>query len=114
MPYVVKDDEVAMILRPASFDENGEWTGELETGLACGAMNKTDVETMSYLVHLATLMGTFLSMAQDDEGLYEAVADRRDYLVSLERQDKPLYEKVEGTDGKVLRLTRWTKTEGNA
>ena len=114
MPYIVQDDEVAVLLRPASFDEKGEWTGELETGLACGAMNKTDVETMSYLVHLATLMGTFLSMAQDDEGLYEAVADRRDYLVSLERQDKPLYEKVEGTDGKVLRLTRWTKTEGNA
>jgi DNA-directed RNA polymerase subunit H (RpoH/RPB5) len=53
-------------------------------------------------------------MAQDDEGLYEAVADRRDYLVSLEKQNEPLYEKVEGTNGKVVRLTRWTKTEGNA
>ena len=114
MPYIVQDDEVAVLLRPASFDEKGDWTGELETGLACGAMVKTNVETMSYLVHLATLMGTFLEMIQDDEGLYEAVADRRDYLVSLEKQDKPLYEKVEGTDGKVLRLTRWTKTEGNA
>ena len=114
MPYIVQDDEVAVLLRPASFDEKGNWTGELETGLACGAMSQTDMETMSYLVHLATLMGTFLAMAQDDEGLYEAVADRRDYLVSLDRLDKPLYEKVEGTDGKVLRLTWWTKTEGNA
>ena len=114
MPYIVQDDEVAVLLRPASFNAKGEWTGELETGLVCGAMVKTDVETVSYLVHLATLMGTFLEMIQEDEGLYETVADRRDYLVSLDKQEKPLYEEVEGTDGKVLKLTRWTKTEGNA
>jgi len=114
MPYEIKDDEVAILLRPASFDEKGEWTGELETGLACGAMKKTGIETMSHLVHLATLMGTFLEMAQEDEVLYESVADRRDYLISLDKQEKPLYETVEGTNGKVVRLTKWTKTEGNA
>ena len=114
MPYTVKDDEVAILLKPASFDVDGEWTGELETGLACGAMVQTNVETMAYLVHLATLMGTFLAMAQEDEDLYEAVAERRDYIVNLDKQKESVYEKVEGTDGKVLRLTRWTKTEGNA
>jgi len=114
MPYTVKDDEVAILLRPASFDTDGEWTGELETGLACGAMVQTDMETMGYLVHLATLMGTFLAMAQDDENLYEAVAERRDYMISLDKQNESMYERVEGTDGKVLKLTKWTKTEGNA
>ena len=75
MPYIVQDDEVAVLLRPASFNAKGEWTGELETGLVCGAMVKTDVEAVSYLVHLATLMGTFLEMIQEDEGLYETEYD---------------------------------------
>ena len=29
-------------------------------------------------------------------------------------EEEPLYERVEGTEGKVLKLTRFTKTQGNA
>ena len=93
MSYEVNDDEVAIILRPVDADENGDWTGELSTGLVVGKSNKFKIEVLSYLVHLATLMGTFLELSQEDEDLYN---------------------EVEGTEGKVLKLTKYTKTFGNA
>ena len=59
-------------------------------------------------------MGAFLELAQYDQDLYNLVEERRNELVGYEEEDLPLYEKVEGTDGKVLKLTRFTKTQGSA
>ena len=69
MKRYIQDDEVALILSPTSFDENG-WTGDLSTGLLVGEPKLMAIEELGYLVHLATLMGAFLKMAQDDEDLY--------------------------------------------
>jgi hypothetical protein len=50
--------------------------------------------------------------------LYNMVEEHRNELIGLkdeeEEEDQPMYEKVEGTDGKILKLTRFTKTQGNA
>ena len=112
--YVIGKDEVALVLKPCSFDGKGNWTGELNTGLVVGELNLLSPEDTSYLVHLATMMGAFLELAQYDQDLYNLVEERRNELVGYEEEDLPLYEKVEGTDGKVLKLTRFTKTQGNA
>ena len=112
--YVIGKDEVALVLKPCSFDGKGNWTGELNTGLVVGELNLLNPEDTSYLVHLATMMGAFLELAQYDQDLYNLVEERRNELVGYEEEDLPLYEKVEGTDGKVLKLTRFTKTQGNA
>ena len=112
--YVIGKDEVALILKPCSFDGKGNWTGELNTGLVVGELNLLNPEDTSYLVHLATMMGAFLELAQYDQDLYNLVEERRNELVGYEEEDLPLYEKVEGTDGKVLKLTRYTKTQGSA
>jgi|TARA_B100000073_G_scaffold314540_1_gene289767 hypothetical protein len=112
--YVIGKDEVALVLKPCSFDGKGNWTGELNTGLVVGELNLLNPEDTSYLVHLATMMGAFLELAQYDQDLYNLVEERRNELVGYEEEDLPLYEKVEGTDGKVLKLTRYTKTQGSA
>ena len=112
--YVIGKDEVALVLKSCSFDGKGNWTGELNTGLVVGELNLLNPEDTSYLVHLATMMGAFLELAQYDQDLYNLVEERRNELVGYEEEDLPLYEKVEGTDGKVLKLTRYTKTQGNA
>jgi hypothetical protein len=112
--YVIGKDEVALVLKPCSFDGKGNWTGELNTGLVVGELNLLNPEDTSYLVHLATMMGAFLELAQYDQDLYNLVEERRNELVGYEEEDLPLYEKVEGTDGKVLKLTRFTKTQGSA
>tara|TARA_R100000995_G_scaffold839_2_gene580 strand:+ start:151 stop:504 length:354 start_codon:yes stop_codon:yes gene_type:complete len=117
MKYEIGDDEVALVLKPCSFDKGGKWTGEMNTGLVVGQIKLLTSEDVSYVVHLATLMGAFLELAQHDDELYNAVEEHRNDLIGLEHQlqkERPLYEKVEGTDGKVLKLTRFTKTQGNA
>jgi hypothetical protein len=112
--YVIGKDEVALVLKPCSFDGKGNWTGELNTRLVVGELSLLNPEDTSYLVHLATMMGAFLELAQYDQDLYNLVEERRNELVGYEEEDLPLYEKVEGTEGKVLKLTRFTKTQGNA
>ena len=118
MRYRIGDDEVALVLKPCSFDRHGRWTGEMNTGLVVGQPKMLNVEEVAYVVHLATLMGAFLELAQHDDELYNAVEEHRNDLIGLEhnlqQEESPLYEKVEGTDGKVLKLTRFTKTQGNA
>ena len=113
--YKIGADEVSLVLKPCSFDGKGKWTGELNTGLVVGEQNLLSPEDVSYLVHLATLMGAFLELAQRDEDLYAMVEEHRNELVGYDDgEEEPLYEKVEGTEGKVLKLTRFTKTQGNA
>ena len=113
MTRTIEEDEVALILSPVEFDKKGDWTGELATGLIVGENNKMCVEDLAYLIHLATLMGAFLQMAQDDEDLYREVEDYRNEVMGLDNDVKEMYE-VEGTDGKVVKLNRFTKTLGNA
>ena len=108
MKYVIGDDEVALVLKPCSFDN---------TGLVVGEPKLLDTEDTAYVMHLATLMGAFLELAQHDDMLYNMVEEHRNELIGLkdeEEEDQPMYEKVEGTDGKILKLTRFTKTQGNA
>jgi len=59
-------------------------------------------------------MGTFLEMTQEDEDLYNEVEERRNENLAIDKREQKVYEEVEGTDGKVLRLTKYTKTFGNA
>ena len=114
MSYTVNDDEVAIILRPIEKDKNGDWTGELSTGLVVGDSNHFKIEVMAYVVHLATLMGTFLEMTQEDDALYNEVEERRNENLAIDKRKEKVYEEVEGTEGKVLKLTKYTKTFGNA
>ena len=55
MKRYIQDDEVALILSPTSFDENG-WTGDLSTGLLVGEPKLMAIEELGYLVHLATCL----------------------------------------------------------
>ncbi len=113
MKRYIEEDEVALIMKPASFDEQG-WTGELSTGLLVGELKNLHMEDAAYLVHLATLMGAFLHKAQLDDDLYEEVESYRNDQMGVDNPLEKRYEEVEGTDGKVLKLTRFTKTLGSA
>ena len=93
MSYTLKDDEVAILLRTVEFDEYGEWSGELSTALSVGPTKRSNEETIAYLVHLATLMGTFLEMAQTDEDLYDLVEEKRNELM------EPITLKVKAENG---------------
>ena len=112
MSYTLSDDEMALIVRPVM--QGDEWTGHIETGIAASSESTIERSTQSTMVHYITLMAAFLSWANDNpKALDEVIAYRDDLLEEVDGwtlDDEP--DPPEGNN--VIRLNRWTKTEGNA
>lgn len=112
MSYTLSDDEMALIVRPVMQDD--EWTGHIETGIAACSESSIDDATQSTMVHYITLMAAFLSWANDNPKALDEVVAYRDGLLD-EVDDWSLDDGPEPPEGdNVIRLNRWTKTEGNA
>ena len=47
MGYTLSDDEVALVLRPINYDEDGVWSGMISTGLAMGPEGNIDKAILS-------------------------------------------------------------------
>ena len=47
MGYTLSDDEVALVLRPINYDEDGVWSGMISTGLAMGPEGNIDKVILS-------------------------------------------------------------------
>jgi len=119
MPYELGDDEIAFIMKPLSFDADGEWTGRLATGVAVGDNITLSEDTIKDVVALATLISSFLDVVEDDDYIRNKVTEHRDQLLEehlsnymSEEEPEPVYETDQGSN--VIRLTRNTKTKGNA
>jgi len=115
--YKISKDEILLVLRPTEVDDDGNWvSGELATGVAMHPDAVFSDSTFHQLLDIVTLLGAFLEVSQHDDYVYEAVANARDSLMqdTLDDKQDSLYEVVEGTDNKVVRLTPYTKTKGSA
>ena len=114
----IKDGEVAIVLSP-EMDENNDWTGVLKTGLVFGAEQ--------HPLAMQAAMDTALTMASVQEVL-ETYTELMDYFLDarhnllkaifpkayaeslLEVEDDMDYT----TEGNIIKLTKWTKTLGEA
>lgn len=115
MTYTIKPDEIAFLIKPVEFDKHGNWSGEIATAVAMHKNSTIKKKELSNLIDLVTMIGAFLDVMNYDEYVYDIVEQRRNDIIELEMKNKPpIYEEVEGTKGKVIRLTAFTKTEGNA
>jgi len=116
--YTIEEDDVAFILTP-KLDKDGKWNGMLQSAVATHPETILDDPTMSRLIELITLISAFIDVVQEDQYVYDTVSERRDELLEevgygVDDDDEEDYEVVEGTDNKVIKLTRFTKTEGSA
>lgn len=123
MSYEVKDDEVAVIIKPV-MDEDGNWTLELATGLAFGAVINAPMPAAHAAFDAALSMAaslTFLSEYPDFEE--ELIAYKQEMLKDIfpkqyaaaekeisEEEKREFYSK----NGNVYTLNAFTKTKGNA
>ena len=119
--YKIEKDEIAIVLRPTELDDKGNWvSGELATGVAMHPDAGFSDNTFRQLIDIVTLMGAFLEASQHDDYIYDTVADIRDELLGghldaiVDEEKANMYEVVDGTDNKVVRLTPHTKTKGSA
>ena len=119
MAYRVGAGEVAIVLRPI-IEEDGEWHGNISTGLIFGS--EKHPEAMKFALDIAVTMAATDKFLDD----YPEYLDDYDYYKNLILKEifpeahaeatKQVEEEKRGytKDGNIIRLTPWTKTEGNA
>ena len=120
MGYTLADDEVALILRPISFNAEGEWSGLISTGLAMGPESNIDKDILSDLIKCATFLSAFLDVAHDYPNIMEVVERRREEMIKIFEQDVeeetnglPEVE-VQTSGGQVIKFGPTSKTKGSA
>lgn len=85
--YELADDEVALILRPISFNADGEWSGLVSTGLAMGPEQSIDRTIVAELIKCATFLSAFLDIAHEFPDIMEIVEERRNEMIKIFEQD---------------------------
>ena len=111
------EGEVRLILRPDI--ENNMWTGNMTTGMFISPSDEE--EGMRAAIDGAVIMIAALEYITDNPEFLEELVN---YKLNVVKEFFPdIYREMEKqmedereytTDGKVIRLTKWTKTEGNA
>lgn len=118
MSHEIQDNEVAIIIKP-DIDAEGNWTGELKTGLLFANSNNP-IATRNAM-DLALTMAASINVIEDFPDLYQYFEEARHELLkemfpkayddSVLAVEKELdYTK----EGNVIKLTKWTKTLGEA
>ena len=118
MGHEIEDGEVAIIVKP-EFNEEGEWEGELKTGLVFGETHHP--LAMRAAMDLALTMAASTNVITDYPELFDYYDEARVELIKemfpkeFAESELDLSKNMEyETDGNVIKLTKWTKTMGEA
>ena len=118
MGYEVKDGDVAVVISP-ELDENGQWTGVLKTGLVFGESQHP--LAMRSAMDYALTMAASSDVLEEYPELMDYFDDSRHRILKemfpkqyAESELAVSKEKEYTTDGNVIKLTKWTKTMGEA
>ena len=118
MAYEVKDGDVAIVISP-EMDEDDKWTGVLKTGLVFGESQHPI--SMRSAMDYALTMAAAGEVLEDYPELTEYFDDARHRI--LKEMFPKQYAESElaiskemdyETEGNVIKLTKWTKTLGEA
>ena len=109
MAHTLRDDELAIVIRPNNYEE--DWDGDCSIELVSSPDNPVPNVVMAHIMNVATMMSAFLDVAAENPDVYELVEEHRNYLMGIEDEE----EELEITrEGNVYSLNKWTKTKGNA
>jgi len=118
MGHEIEDGEVAIIIRP-EVDEEGVWDGSLKTGLVFG--ESKNPLAMRAAMDLALTMAATTNVLDDYPELFDYYDDARVELIKemfpkeFAESELAMEEDMDyTTDGNVIKLTKWTKTLGEA
>ena len=119
MTYRVKDDEVVILIKPI-LDDDGLWDWELKTGIFIGKELATVNEAAGRAaLDAAVSMAAVLGFIKDYPDFVDELTEyKEDILQDMfpEQYAAAVRDTDDSytTDDNVIRLNRWTKTEGNA
>ncbi len=112
MGHDLDNDEIAIVISPVDYKDDGSWEGETNVSIAISPEHNLPDPIINGIVDVATMMSAFLDIANEHPDIYKLVKEHRDYLVTLEEEeeDKPVVTR----EGNVYTLNKWTKTKGSA
>jgi hypothetical protein len=112
MVFQLDDDEMALVIKPL-YEANGEWEGDVATGVAMNETINLDLNIQRGMVNIITLMTSFLSYSDDKEELVDEVIKWREKLFA-ELDESPFADYETDDNSNVITLTKFTKTKGSA
>ena len=110
--FQLDDDEMALVIKPL-YEANGEWEGDVATGVAMNETINLDLNIQRGMVNIITLMTSFLSYSDDKEELVDEVIKWREKLFA-ELEESPFADYETDENSNVITLTKFTKTKGSA
>ena len=118
MSYELKDGDVAIVISP-DLDEEGAWNGILKTGLVFGdAQNPMAMRSaMDYALTMAATSEVLEEFPELTEYFDEARHTILKEMFPKQYAESELAVEKEmdyTTEGNVIKLTKWTKTLGEA
>lgn len=112
MSHSLKAEEIAIVIRPENY-EDGDWDGDVAIKLAIAKESPVPADIQAHVMNLATMMSTFLDVANERPDLFELVEERRNYLMGIIEEE--MEEELDVIqEGNVYTLNKWSKTEGSA
>ena len=118
MGYEVKDGDVAVVISP-ELDEDGQWTGVLKTGLVFGESQHPLAmrSAMDYALTMAASSDVLEEypelMDYFDEARHRVLKDM--FPTQYAESELAVEKELEYTkEGNIIKLTKWTKTLGEA
>lgn len=111
--------QIAIVFSPIRDDKDDSWTGSIHTGLLFGV--EKDPEAMAHAMDMAITFAATQNFLEDNpefldeydyykEKILEEMFPEQYAATMSEIEEETSYSKQDN----VIRLNRWTKTQGNA
>jgi len=114
MSHSLKAEEIAIVIRPENYEDD-DWDGDVSINLAIAKDSPVPADVQAHVMNLATMMSTFLDVANERPDLFELVEERRNYLMGIVEEEMEAAQELDVVqDGNVYTLNKWSKTEGSA
>ena len=113
MGHSLDNDEIAIVISPVDYTDDGNWDGDTNVSIAISPEHNLPEPIINGIVDVATMMSAFLDIANEHPDIYELVRDHRNYLMTLEEEDEE-DNSVVIKEGNVYTLNKWSKTKGSA
>lgn len=118
MSWELKPGQIAIVISP-ELDNKGEWDGILKTGLVFG--EEQHEAAMRAAMDLALTMASSSHVLEEYPELFDYFDDARHVILQEMFPDQYEASKLAiekeneyTTDGNIIKLTKWTKTLGEA
>tara|TARA_R100000951_G_scaffold41575_1_gene35058 strand:+ start:183 stop:521 length:339 start_codon:yes stop_codon:yes gene_type:complete len=112
MGHSLDNDEIAIVISPVDYTDDGKWDGDTNVSIAISPEHNLPEPIINGIVDVATMMSAFLDIANEHPDIYELVRDHRNYLMTLEDEEDD--NSVVIKEGNVYTLNKWSKTKGSA